>query len=145
MRKLTLLFLALALAATGHAQTITGTSGTLYAPTQIGALITVSNVQTSAGPADITCPVTAFGASTYQWKWQCAGGVLSVNGVAVASLAGSMILTCSGGGRTHVTTCWHQLQATATAADGSSGAVSVTSKGSTNNAVSTVTAFTASW
>lgn len=125
---------------------VSGSGGTLNAPTTIGQNITVSNVTlSSGGTASMSCPVTFFGAGTYQWNWKCAGGKLNRNGAIVASVSGSMTLTCSGGGRTHPTTCYHNFSGTARASDGGSGAVSISAKGGVNNAPGTVTSFSATW
>jgi hypothetical protein len=93
----------------------------------------------------MSCPVTFFGAGTYQWNWTCSGGKITVNGAIVASVSGTMKLTCSGGGRDHPTTCWHVFSGTATASDGGSGSVSISAKGGTNNAPGTITSFSATW
>lgn len=127
-------------------ESVTGSGGTLTAPTTVGQNITVTNVTLSnGGTASLSCPITFFGAGTYQWNWSCFGGSLNVDGSKVASLSGTMTLTCSGGGRGGRTTCWHILSCNATASNGASGAVSVHAKGGANNAPGTVTAFTASW
>ena len=127
-------------------QSVSGSGGTLTAPTTVGQNITITSISLSnGGRASVTCPVTVFGAGTYQWNWSCAGGNLFINGSIVASLTGTMTLTCSGGGRYHLTTCWHLFSGIATAANGVTGAVSASAKRGTNNAPGTVTAFSASW
>jgi hypothetical protein len=154
MKALRLLFVAAfgfalclaAMAQEAQQESVTGSGGTLTAPTTVGKIITVTSVKLSNGQtATLNCPVTFFGSSTYQWNWQCDKGTLSINGVATATVKGTMTLTCSGGGRTHVTTCWHMFSGNAWDADSDLGAVSVSAKGSTNNAPGSVTAFSASW
>jgi hypothetical protein len=127
-------------------ESVSGAGGTLTAPTTVNSNIVVTGVQlTNGGTASFSCPVTFFGAGTYQWNWQCAGGKLTVDGEVVASLSGTMTLNCSGGGRAHPTTCWHMFSGIATAPDKSTGAVSVSAKGSTGGAPGTVTAFSSAW
>jgi len=143
------LFLVLSCAvvagATTALTTVSGSGGTLNAPTTIGSKITASNIVLSGGgTANMYCPVTSFGAGTYQWNWTCAGGKLSVNGTVVASVSGTMKLNCSGGGRYNKTTCWHSFSGTATNGSGS-GSVSAVAKGGVNNAPGTITSFSATW
>jgi hypothetical protein len=122
-----------------------GWGGTLNAPTTKGLNITVSNVTLfSGGTANLYCPVTFFGAGTYQWNWTCAGGKLTIRGAIVASVSGTMKLTCSGGGRYGRTICVHSFTGTAIA-KGSSGPISVLAKGGPNNTPGTVTSFSATW
>ncbi|HEY3707674.1 MAG TPA: hypothetical protein VGL22_21615 [Terracidiphilus sp.] len=135
---------AIATAATALT-TISGSGGTLNAPTTIGQNITASNITLSGGgTANMSCPVTFFGAGTYQWNWTCSGGKLYRNGIVVASVSGTMKLSCSGGGRYNKTTCYHVFSGTATASGGS-GSVAASAKGSTNNAPGTITSFSATW
>jgi hypothetical protein len=127
-------------------ESVSGSGGTLTAPTTLGQNITITGVQLSNGQkAYLNCPVTFFGASTYQWKWSCAKGTLTVNGVATAKVTGSMTLNCSGGGRYHATTCWHTFSGTAVDNDSDVGSVTISAKGGANNAPGSVTAFSASW
>lgn len=141
--KFALPLLAVVFASFASAQTThTGTSGSVVAPTAIGQSITANNIALTDGSvAHVDCPVTFFGSGTYQWNWQCGGGSILVNGQVVASnITGTMTYTCSGGGRYHVTTCYHQF-----AGQSASGPVSFTSRGAVNNATSSVTAFSAVW
>ena len=125
---------------------VTGSGGTLTAPTTLGQYITVTSVRLSNGQtATLSCPVTFFGASTYQWKWSCSKGNLSVNGVKTATVEGSMTLTCSGGGRARATTCWHTFSGTSVDIDSDVGSITISAKGGSNNAPGSVTAFSASW
>jgi hypothetical protein len=144
-----LLALAFALAAalpTFAQESVSGSGGTLTAPTLVGQNITITGVTlTNGGTTSVSCPITFFGAGTYQWNWSCAGGTLTIDGSVAAKLSGTMTLTCSGGGRLNRTTCWHIFSGNATAANGATGAVSAQAKGGVNNAPGTVTAFSASW
>lgn len=125
---------------------VSGSGGTLTAPTTLGQYITVTNVRLPNGStASLDCQITFFGVSTYQWKWECGNGKITVGGATMATVQGTMTLTCSGGGRTHPTTCWHTFSGTATDNDSDLGSVTASAKGSTNNAPGTVTAFNASW
>lgn len=135
---------ALLFAACLNAQT-TGSGGTLYAPTAIGQNIVISNVVLKNGVvADVVCPITSFGAGTYQWNWQCSGGTYTKAGFPVGHVSGSMALSCSGGGRAHPTVCWHQFIGNISDSL-ETGTMTVQAKGATNNAPGTVTAFSATW
>ncbi|HEY3707675.1 MAG TPA: hypothetical protein VGL22_21620 [Terracidiphilus sp.] len=148
MKKLLLLLpLTCALLATAATTLISrsGSGGTLTAPVAIGQKISISAVSLSGGgTAIMSCPITAFGAGTYQWNWKCAGGHLTVNGVVVASVSGTMKLACSGGGRFSRITCWHSFAGTATAG-AVSGPVAITARGGSHNGPGTVTNFAATW
>lgn len=125
---------------------VAGSEGTLTAPTTLGQYITVRGVRLTNGSlAKLTCQITFFGVSTYEWKWECNKGSIIVAGSTRAAVKGSMTLTCSGGGHNHPTTCWHTFSGTARDKDADLGSVTVSAKGSTNNAPGTVTAFNASW
>lgn len=154
MKVFRLMFLAacglgLCLAATAQEaqeESVSGSGGTLTAPTTLGQHITVTGVRLSSGQtATLSCPVTFFGVSTYQWKWSCGKGTLSVNGVATATVQGGMKLTCSGGGRVRPTTCWHTFSGTVVDNDSDVGSVMISARGGSNNAPGSVTAFSASW
>lgn len=122
-----------------------GSGGTLVAPTALGQNIKVSNVPLiSGGFASLTCPVSFFGAGTYQWNWKCSGGKLWVKGSMVATVSGSMKLTCSGGGHNSHTTCWHSFTGAAVASGGS-GPINIIAKGGPNNGAGKVTSFSATW
>ena len=127
-------------------EAVVGSGGTLTAPTTVGHNITVTGIQLTDGKtAILSCPVTFFGASIYEWRWSCAKGTLSLNGARTATVQGSVTLTCSGGGRAHGTTCWHIFTGTATDSDAGAGAVMVVAKGGANNRPGVVKMFSATW
>lgn len=136
---------ALMAAATTTLISKSGSGGTLTAPTVIGQRIWISGVHLAGGgTATVSCPVTFFGAGTYQWNWKCGGGHLVVNGAIVATTSGTMKLTCSGGGRYSRITCWHSFTGTAVGSGGS-GPIQIIAKGGANNAPGSVTSFSATW
>jgi hypothetical protein len=122
-----------------------GKGGTLTAPTTVGQNITVTGVQLASGKtASLSCEVTLFGATAYEWKWACKNGTLSVDGTSTAAVTGDLTLTCAGG-LTHGTTCWHVFVGKAVDNDADFGAVLVVAKGGNNNAPGAVTLFAATW
>lgn len=142
---LTALTCAMAAAASSTLHKASGSGGTLVAPNALGQKITATNISlSSGGTASMSCPITRFGAGTYQWNWTCTGGKLTVKGSVVASVSGTMKLNCSGGGHNARTTCWHTFTGTAFAS-GVSGPLIVTAKGAPNNAPGKVTNFSATW
>ena len=123
-----------------------GAGGTLTAPTAVGQKIWISTVALEGGgTAIMSCPITFFGAGTYQWNWKCSGGHIAVNNVIVATTTGTMTLTCSGGGRLSRITCWHTFKGTATGINGGSGPIIVLARGGPNNAPGKITAWAATW
>jgi hypothetical protein len=127
-------------------EAVSGSGGTLSAPTSVGPSIVVTGVQLSNGQtATLSCPVTFFGASTYEWKWSCAKGTLRINGASVATVKGAMTLTCSGGGRLRAVTCWHFFTGAAVDSDLDIGSVLIAARGGSGTALGAVRSFTASW
>jgi len=127
-------------------ESFSGSGGTLTAPTTLGQYITVTGVHLTNGQtAIVNCQVTLFGASTYEWGWRCGNGAVFVNGTKVATVSGTMKLTCSGGGRVRASTCWHVFSGTAIDSDSDVGSVTISAKGGSNNAPGSVTAFSATW
>jgi hypothetical protein len=132
-----------------HAQnSISGSGGTLLAPTSVGSTITASPINLVDGrTASVSCPVTFFGAGTYQWNWHCGddpanpGFITLSDGSVLTIEAASMTLTCAGGGRAHPVTCAHNLSGSLVGG----GTFNVQSKGGSNNAPSTVVSFSANW
>ena len=130
---------------TAASHTVTGSNGTLTAPTKKGQPITAINVLLrNGGKASVTCPITSFGVGTYQWNWTCSGGALHVRGALVASVSGKMTLTCSGGGRYQPTVCYHKFSGTAKSGT-VSGPIAIDAKGGANNAPGTVMSFSATY
>ena len=86
---------------------MTGSGGSLSAGRQTGQSIIVQGVTLSGAYQSVTftCPLTFFGASTYQWNWTCSGGSLTIRDssssvVMSGKFAGAtMKLTGAGGGR----------------------------------------------
>lgn len=127
-------------------ESVSGSGGTLVAPTVVGSTITVSGVATAnGGTARLACVVTSYTSSTYQLTWQCDRGSLNVDGVLTATVSGSMKMQCQGGGRAGKITCWHTFAGIALDPDGTSGAVTASAKAATAYATATVTAFSATW
>jgi hypothetical protein len=82
-----------------------GSGGTLTAARHPGQSITLTGVKLSGttGSATFACTITFFGAATYQWKWTCSGGSITI-GNSSSLIRGkftnaTMTLTGSGGGR----------------------------------------------
>jgi NHL repeat len=98
----------------------TGSGGSFSASSTLGQPITLSNVPLAGTTSTLSmsCPITLYGAGTYQINWHCAGGTitisstdgsLSMNG---AIAAGSMTFSGSGGGRGGHVTYWYQFSGT---------------------------------
>jgi hypothetical protein len=86
---------------------MTGSGGSLSAGRQRGQSIVVQGVTLSGAYQSVmfSCPLTFFGASTYQWNWTCSGGSVTIKDpsssiVMSGKFAGAtMKLTGAGGGR----------------------------------------------
>ncbi|HWE83968.1 MAG TPA: choice-of-anchor D domain-containing protein [Terracidiphilus sp.] len=97
-----------------------GSGGSFLAPTTTGQAITVTGVPLSGTTAALTfsCPITFFGAGTYQWNWQCAGGKISAastdSSLSLSGnfVSGSMTLSGSGGGRGGIVRYWYEFSGT---------------------------------
>ena len=100
---------ALALTTILHADNgaYSGSGGSFAAATTDGQSITLNDIPLSGTAASVSssCTITSFGAGTYEWKWICSGGPVTVTSTD-GSLAlngtfvnGTMSLTASGGGR----------------------------------------------
>ena len=100
---------ALALTTILHADNgaYSGSGGSFAAATTAGQPITLNDIPLSGTTASVSssCTITSFGAGTYEWKWICSGGPVTVtstdgslalNGTFVNA---TMSLTASGGGR----------------------------------------------
>lgn len=94
-----------------------GSGGTFSTGTAAGQFISVTATPLTGTTASvsISCPITLFGAGTYQWNWQCAGGSITIgstdNSVAMkGTLAkGTMTFSGSGGGRGGNVSYWYQF------------------------------------
>jgi len=97
-----------------------GSSGSFSAPTTTGQAIAVVGVPLSGTTAALTfsCPITSFGAGTYQWNWQCAGGTITGSStdntlsLTATFLSGTMTLSGSGGGRGGNVHYWYEFSGT---------------------------------
>lgn len=146
MKVLPLLFLAVVLAPFALSQT--GSGGTLTASTVVGQNIAAANVNTTAGTASLSCPVTWFLRSTYTLYWNCAGGTLVMAGTTYAVSSGAMTEgSCTGGGRLRPTVCWYNFSGNVIAPDGAKGTVSVQARAYAGPypQPGTVTAFAVGW
>src|SRR5271157_3342424 len=92
-----------------------GSGGTFTTAEAIGGNISVQGVPLTGVNATVSfsCPITAYGAGTYQLTWTCSGGSVSIastsNAVTFAGsfTSGSMSFSGSGGGRGGHTTYWY--------------------------------------
>lgn len=100
----------------------TGAGGSFSTGTAVGQNISVQGVPLTglSATASLTCPITFYGAGTYQLTWSCSGGSMAIastdssitlNG---SFLSGSMTFTGSGGGRGGHVTYWYQFFGTFT-------------------------------
>jgi hypothetical protein len=90
----------------------TNTSGNFSTGRAVGQSITVQSASLTGTTATLSfsCPITSYGAGTYQINWTCAGGTITVTspdgslGFQGTFSSGSMSFSGSGGGRGgHVT------------------------------------------
>lgn len=94
-----------------------GSGGVFSTGAAVGGFITASAVPLSgtAASVSLSCPITLFGAGTYQWNWQCAGGTVSIastdNSLAMTGtfVSGKMTFSGSGGGRGGNVSYWYQF------------------------------------
>lgn len=93
-----------------------GAGGSFSAGSSVGTNITVSGTGIgSNATVSLTCPITSFGAGTYQWNWQCAGGTITIastdNSIAMKGTftSGKMTFSGSGGGRGGHVSYWYQF------------------------------------
>ena len=112
----------------------------------VGKNISVQGAVLSVPQATLSflCPITSFGAGTYQYNWQCGGGSITVstptkslvlNGTFIS---GTMKLTVSGGGRGGHITYWYQLYASFTGTVTSNG-ITQAANGSISQVVKSTT------
>ncbi|WP_263355077.1 choice-of-anchor D domain-containing protein [Acidicapsa acidisoli] len=100
-----LVFLPLVLRADNRTYTLSG--GTFVAGTAVGQTIAVKGAPLSSSGAVLafSCPITTYGAGTYQVNWTCQGGAISIvtqdKSLSFTGqfVSGSMELTATGGGR----------------------------------------------
>ncbi len=82
----------------------TGSGGTFSTGTSAGTAISVQSVPIAGTTATLsfTCPISSFGAGTYQWNWQCAGGSIGIassdNSIIMSGAFTSATMTFSGSG-----------------------------------------------
>ena len=92
-----------------------GSGGSFSTGTAAGQSISVQGVALSGlnATASFTCPISTYGAGTYQLTWSCAGGAmtivsadgsLSMNG---SFMSGSMTFSGGGGGKGGHVTYWY--------------------------------------
>src|SRR5581483_3101274 len=75
------LLLTLTLPTLLHAESgaYSGAGGSFSTGSSAGTNISVYSVGIGSNASvSFTCPITSFGAGTYQWNWQCAGGTLTI-------------------------------------------------------------------
>src|SRR5450631_4315750 len=92
-----------------------GAGGTFTTGTAAGQAISVQGSPLAGTNATVSfsCPITFFGAGTYQWNWSCAGGSMTIaasdKSVALTGSfsSGTMTYSGSGGGRGGHTTYWY--------------------------------------
>jgi hypothetical protein len=154
--------IALAVPATASAENAKygGSGGTFSTAESIGSNISVQNLPLSStnATASFSCPITTFGAGTYQWNWTCAGGSVSIsstdNSLTLKGTftSGSMTFSGSGGGRGGQAAYWYvfsgQFSGTLSAAgttQGVLGSISVSVKTSSQVNTAAVTSFTLGW
>jgi sugar lactone lactonase YvrE len=167
MQRSTLIFtlagvIALAIPSTASADNglYAGSGGVFSTSESTGSSISVQGAPLSApnATASFSCPITTFGAGTYQWNWTCSGGSVSIastdksltlNGTFTS---GSMSFSGSGGGRGGHATYWYIFSGEFTgtlAAGGISqgvlGSISVSVKTASQVNSAAVTSLTVGW
>jgi outer membrane protein assembly factor BamB len=120
------LMAALALATPLHSNadngSYAGTGGTFSTGTGSGQNISVQGLPLSGTTATLAfnCPITFYGAGTYQINWTCSGGSISIastdNSLAFNGTfsSGSMTFSGGGGGRGGHVTYWYQFSGSVT-------------------------------
>lgn len=101
------LTLATTLPADADNGSYTGAGGVFTTGTAAGQTISAQDVPLAGTSATLsfTCPITAYGAGTYQLNWSCAGGSVTIsspdNSVIFKGLlhSGTMTMSGSGGGK----------------------------------------------
>ncbi len=91
--------------------------GAFSTGTAVGQNISVLNAPLSATSATVSfsCPITSYGAGTYQINWTCTGGTISISSADSSLvfqgsfLSGSMQFSGGGGGRGGHTTYYYQF------------------------------------
>jgi hypothetical protein len=112
-----LLLLALPTLLSAENGAYAGSGGTFSTGTTAGQSISATAVPLTgtAASVSISCPITFFGAGTYQWNWQCAGGSITIastdNSVVMKGTfaSGTMTFSGSGGGRGGNVSYWYQF------------------------------------
>jgi hypothetical protein len=120
------LMAALALAVPLHSNadngSYSGAGGAFSTGTGSGQSISVQGLPLSGTTATLSfnCPITFYGAGTYQIKWTCSGGSISItstdNSVAFNGTfsSGSMTFSGGGGGRGGHVTYWYEFSGSVT-------------------------------
>jgi NHL repeat len=138
----------------------TGSGGSFSTSSTVGQPISVNNVPLAGTTATVSlsCPITFYGAGTYQINWQCAGGTIAIasadNSISMsgAFVAGSMTFSGTGGGIGGHPTYWYQFSGTFTsrvalsgAGQGALGSVSFSVKTTSQTGSGSVTLLNLGW